>query len=98
MELVKVKLEFTISKRWIKKFIEFLNCLRWCGDVGASRVVAFYSDGDGDFVIKDMKLNGIDITKDINFSEVDRKPVLDEDGNLNKYRTERKIDFFFDAG
>ena len=45
--------EFTIKvkmqERWIAPFMSMLKYMQTCGSVGASRLVGFYSDGDGDF-------------------------------------------------
>lgn len=100
MEMVKVKLEFTVSKRWLKKIIALLSCLKYCGDVGTSRTIGFYADGDGDFRIKDIKMNGVEIDPKIDWEKYGNEPVFyDENaGILNKYKTTRQVDFFFDAG
>lgn len=38
-----------MRKRWIPSFLGMLKYMEQLGDLGASRVAAFYSDGDGDF-------------------------------------------------
>lgn len=47
------KVDFTIratmDERWINGFCSMLNWMQSCGNLGHSSVVAFYSDGDGDF-------------------------------------------------
>ena len=42
---IKVKME----KRWIPVFLAFLKRMQTLGNVGSSRKLTFYSDGDGDF-------------------------------------------------
>ncbi len=45
--------EFTIkvkmNKRWIPHFLGMLRYMEHLGNVGSSRKVSIYSDGDGDF-------------------------------------------------
>lgn len=41
--------ECTMEERWIPYFISFLKKMQYNGLVGYSGVVAFMSDGDGDF-------------------------------------------------
>ena len=47
------KVDFTIKatmdERWVNDFCSMLNWMQSCGNLGHSSVVAFYSDGDGDF-------------------------------------------------
>lgn len=102
-EMVKLNLEITMPRRWAAPFVQMLDCMRWCSRVGASRTVAFFADGDGDFRPFDFKIDG----------EVPKTSVwerYDRDWNPDKvtryapqeppppYKTWRGIDFFFDAG
>lgn len=48
-----------------------LDCMRWCGNVGANRVVAFYADGDGDFRPFDFKVNNKEIKKLADWNKLD---------------------------
>jgi len=45
--------QFTIKvrmkKRWTPHFLAMLHCMEHYGSLGCSRVLSFYSDGDGDF-------------------------------------------------
>ena len=103
-EQVKFNLEITMPKRWMKKFFQMLDCMRWCGNVGASRTVAFYADGDGDFRPFDFRFNGKKVDKMEDWGKHDK------DWNPDKvtryapqeppppYKTWRGINFFFDAG
>ena len=47
------QVEFTIKakmdERWVDHFCTMLEHMQRCGRIGHSSVVAFYSDGDGDF-------------------------------------------------
>ena len=46
-------MKFTIScdipDRWVPHFLGMLEKMEYLGKVGASRRIAFYSDGDGDY-------------------------------------------------
>lgn len=100
---VKFNLEITMPRRWVTKFLQMLDCMRWCGNVGASRTVGFYADGDGDFRPFDIKVNGEDLKaedwekhdKDWNPDKVTRYAPQEPPP---QYKTWRGIDFFFDAG
>lgn len=99
-EIVKFNLEITMPKRWVKKFLQMLDCMRWTGSVGASRTVAFYADGDGDFRPFDFKLNGKEIKSKVNWSKFDKNwtPKDEYDYDSPMFKTRRNVDFFFDAG
>ena len=99
-DLVKFKLEITMPKRWIKKFIQMLDCMRWTGRVGSSRLIAFYADGDGDFRPFDFKINGKEFESKIKWSEHDKTWKPSDDYEIPpKFKTRRnEVDFFFDAG
>ena len=47
------KTEFTIKvemkDRWVPHFLGMLKYMQHLGDIGGTRTVSFYSDGDGDF-------------------------------------------------
>lgn len=48
-----MKKKFTIKvemeERWVDHFMSMLNKMEHLGNLGASRTVSIYSDGDGDF-------------------------------------------------
>lgn len=102
---VKFNLEITMPRRWVTKFLQMLDCMRWCSGVGASRTVAFFADGDGDFRPFNFKVDGKEIPCSANHWE-----KHDMDWNPDKvthyapqeppppYKTRRGINFFFDAG
>ena len=104
MEKVRVTVEFTMPESWASKFMQMLDCMRWFSRTGGSRTVAFYADGDGDFSGFDFKLNGHEVTSDIDWREYDKPwPVAEElRGHSSKelpppFKTKRYIDFFFSA-
>lgn len=47
------KIKFTITcemtRRWLPHFLAMLKYMMFLGNIGSSRMVSFYSDGDGDF-------------------------------------------------
>lgn len=46
---VELNIKATLDERWVNDFCSMLNWMQRCGELGHSSVVAFYSDGDGDF-------------------------------------------------
>ena len=97
-EMTKLNLEVTIPTQYVNKFLQMLDCMRWCGKVGASRSIAFMADGDGNFHPFNFKIDGKEIESDINWLEFDE----DYDPELNKqlpqpFKTKLKPDFYFDA-
>ena len=46
---MKFTIECDMPARWVKHFLAMLSYMEFCGGMGMSRKVAFYSDGDGDF-------------------------------------------------
>jgi hypothetical protein len=67
--------KFTITvempERWIPHFMSMLKYMQYLGNVGSSRKVALYADGDGDFRPK--------FETDIEFEKVE--PVSDKGGD-----------------
>ena len=45
----KFTVECEMEERWIPHFLSMLEEMHRCGAQGSSRIVAFYSDGDGDY-------------------------------------------------
>ncbi len=62
----------TMKSRWIPHFLSMLKYMQHCGNIGMSRKVSFYSDGDGDFRPKFIWPNVLESSAD---------PVEDEGGN-----------------
>ena len=53
----------TMEERWIDHFMSMLNYMQYCGHIGRSRIICFYSDGDGDFrpeFVSDIEYNKVD--------------------------------------
>lgn len=48
-EEVTFNIEVTMNSRWVNDFCSMLKYMEYCGNIGHSSVVGFYSDGDGDF-------------------------------------------------
>ena len=46
---VELNIKVTLNERWVDDFCSMLKWMESCGNLGHSSVVAFYSDGDGDF-------------------------------------------------
>jgi hypothetical protein len=70
------EVEFTVTcrmkARWVPHFLGALAYMQRLGEMGSSRMVSFFSDGDGDF------------RPQFAFDESlpsDAKPVKDENGN-----------------
>lgn len=49
MSKVEINIKVTLEERWVNDFCSMLRWMENCGNMGHSSVVAFYSDGDGDF-------------------------------------------------
>ena len=61
-----------MKARWVPHFLAMLKYMQFLGNVGASRKVSIYADGDGDFRPK-FKWNTA--------LRSDAKPKNDQDGN-----------------
>ncbi len=105
-DMVKLNLEITMPRRWASKFVQMLDCMRWCACAGASRTVAFFADGDGDFRPFDFKVDGEEVPKTTDWQRHDRdwnpdlkKINCDPSEELPPpFKTRRGVNFFFDAG
>lgn len=42
-------IKVTMKRRWVPHFLGMLEKMEYLGNIGASRKIGFYSDGDGDF-------------------------------------------------
>lgn len=60
-----------MQERWIPHFLSMLKNMERLGNIGASRTVAIFADGDGDFRPK--------FNVSIEYDEV--PPVRDDNGN-----------------
>ena len=68
-------LECTMKKRWVSTFLSMMTYMEHLGDIGSSRKVALYSDGDGDFRPK------FEITIDPSIDVKKIEPVMDNGGH-----------------
>jgi hypothetical protein len=84
---MKIIIECEMKDRWVPHFLGMLKTMWNLGNLGGSRVVAIYSDGDGDFHPK-FKIDGKDI-KDV---EVAAPRKLKDTVDI------RTDDFYYDAG
>ena len=48
-DIVTINITVKMKQRWVSHFLGMLKKMEKLGDMGASRYVALYSDGDGDF-------------------------------------------------
>ena len=47
--LTTVNIQVTMRTRWVRHFLGMLKYMEELGNMGSSRVVSLYADGDGDF-------------------------------------------------
>lgn len=71
-ETTDFNIKVTMKNRWIPHFCSMLNYMEQMGNIGSSREVGIYSDGDGDFRPK--------FDFDIDYKIVE--PVSDNDGDV----------------
>ena len=45
----EIKITAQMDERWISEFLAMLKAMEALGNIGSSRTIKFYSDGDGDF-------------------------------------------------
>lgn len=70
---ITFNLQVTMKTRWVPHFLAMLQTMQRYGEMGCSRQVGIYSDGDGDFRPKfewDSTLPSI------------AEPIVDESGNM----------------
>lgn len=67
----KFIIECEMEERWINQFLSMLNLMEYNSNVGKSRIVSFYSDGDGDFCPK--------FKPNIDYTEVEPKVIKCDD-------------------
>lgn len=46
---MKFQIEVDMPDRWVSHFLGMLKEMQYLGDMGGSRNITFYADGDGDF-------------------------------------------------
>lgn len=76
-------IDIQMSEEWIDPFLSMLKEMEFNGKVGRSRLIAFYSDGDGNFRPK--------FQFSCPFEQVEKKKV-------NKEYLSKHLDDFYDAG
>lgn len=59
----KFTIEVEMEEEWINHFMSMLNHMEYLGNIGSSRKVSIYSDGDGSFRPK--------FETDVNWEEVE---------------------------
>lgn len=69
----KFTIEVEMEERWIDDFMSMLNKMEYLGNLGASRNVSIYSDGDGDFRPK--------FKSDVDWEKVDSDADYDVEDN-----------------
>ena len=72
----KFTIEVEMEERWVNDFMSMLDKMEYLGNLGASRTVSIYSDGDGDFRPK--------FKSNVDWSRV-RPRDVDDDLNDNHY-------------
>ena len=85
---MELNIKCTIQDRWVNHFLGLLRRMQLLGSLGSSRILGFYSDGDGDFRPKFI-VDGKEI-RDIEVA----KPIYDDDCKIK----DAICDTFFDAG
>lgn len=69
---IEFNIKVKMKGRWIPYFMSALKCMEVYGNIGCSREVGIYADGDGDFRPK--------FEADIDYESKD--PVRDNSGNV----------------
>jgi hypothetical protein len=46
---IKFNIECEMPERWVPHFLGMLKSMQYLGNIGSSRQVSLYADGDGDF-------------------------------------------------
>ena len=49
MSTIKFRLECEMTIKWVPYFLGMLKRMQYLGAIGSSRLIRFYSDGDGNF-------------------------------------------------
>lgn len=68
----KFIIECEMEERWIPYFMSMLKTMESYGNIGSSRKVGIYSDGDGDFRPK--------FNTDIKYEK--KSPIKNDNGNV----------------
>lgn len=68
---MKFTINVEMKDRWVPHFLSMLKHIEYLGNIGASREIAIYADGDGDFQPK--------FKFDVDYEEM--LPVRESGGN-----------------
>lgn len=69
---MKFTIDCEMKERWVPHFLAMLKYMQQLGSIGGSRMISFYSDGDGDFNPK---------FRWSPWLPCDAKPIKDDDGH-----------------
>lgn len=87
---MKLVIECEMKDRWVPHFLGMLKMMVSLGSMGASRVIGFMADGDGDFRPKFKVMGSTAPVEEV----ADPRYWLNDPKGINK----AKCDIFFDAG
>lgn len=77
---MELNIKATIPDRWVPQFVAMLAEMEQLGNIGSTKSLVFYSDGDGDFKPKfeftDKRGNPIADVEDINAYPVPAKIIV----------------------
>lgn len=76
-------IDVQMPEEWVDTFLSMLKEMEDNGKAGRSRLIAFYSDGDGNFRPK--------FRPTCKFNQVEKKKI-------NKEYIAKHLDYFYDAG
>ena len=48
-EIVEFTIKCTTKRRWASQLVGMFSQMQYLGNIGSSRMISFYADGDGDF-------------------------------------------------
>ena len=93
---MKFTIECEMKDRWVPYFLSMLNYMQLLGNMGCSRLLRFYSDGDGDFR-PIFKWNESLEVKDKNFESIKIKEGTYK-GCISTDKLDKALSHNFDAG
>lgn len=90
---VTLNFSMTVRKRWVPHVLGMFRRMEYLGSVGSSRMLGFYSDGDGDFRPK-FDVNGVPLTDDESWNGRIAKSGIRAAGEASK----QTVSEWYDAG
>ncbi len=90
----KITIDCEMEERWIPTFLSMLRHMEYLGNVGSSRNIAFYADGDGDFRPK-FKHN-VEYENVMRKDDYNKCKITYPDNGHGEYTC--NIEYVFDAG